>query len=302
MPSSSDQTRVGRTLTLGGGAESSLEGRDIELSVSPKDIRTLPYDLCANRSDRRQSREGDRWFESTSLQDESATNRLLNRPPMGDSRAKTQDSNRRFPTKWTLEAIYNDGAPGHSALRSRGPEAMFLCDLLTSPKTDHAPGDRCGARRSDTTDRCDDQRPVRTGSEGALHNRSVPHARDVVLHQAGCLSKLRTQSVAGAPGRAPARLTSLLAATGGVNTRNAGAPYDSAPSNWSPLIIWCSIRVGACPVPAGPDLRQDSQRRRRQRDPALRCAHRAEAECTREAPDDRQDSERQSPGTAGRKR
>src|SRR6202023_579917 len=68
MPGSSDQTRVGRTLTLGGGAESSLEGRDIELSVSPKDIRTSPYDLCANRSDRRQSREGDRWFESTSLQ------------------------------------------------------------------------------------------------------------------------------------------------------------------------------------------------------------------------------------------
>src|SRR5580704_1322546 len=68
MPSFSDQTRVGRTLTLGGGAESSLEGRDIELSVSPKDIRTSPYDLCANRSDRRQSREGDRWFESTSLQ------------------------------------------------------------------------------------------------------------------------------------------------------------------------------------------------------------------------------------------
>jgi len=53
---------------LGGGAESSLEGRDIELSVSPKDIRTSPCDLCANRSDRRQSREGDRWFESTSLQ------------------------------------------------------------------------------------------------------------------------------------------------------------------------------------------------------------------------------------------
>src|ERR1700730_7391386 len=68
MPSSSDQTRVGRTPTLGGGAESSLEGRDIELSVSPKDIHTSPYDLCANRSDQRQSREGDRWFESTSLQ------------------------------------------------------------------------------------------------------------------------------------------------------------------------------------------------------------------------------------------
>jgi hypothetical protein len=42
MPSSSDQTRVGRTLTLGGGAESSLEGRDIELSVSPKNNRTSP--------------------------------------------------------------------------------------------------------------------------------------------------------------------------------------------------------------------------------------------------------------------
>jgi hypothetical protein len=63
MPSSSDQTRVDRTLTLGGGAESSLKGSDIELSVSPKDIRTSPYDLCANRSDRRQSREGDRWFQ-----------------------------------------------------------------------------------------------------------------------------------------------------------------------------------------------------------------------------------------------
>src|ERR1700730_867898 len=68
MPSSGDQTRVGRTLTLGGGAQSSPEGRDIELSVSPKHIRASPYDLCANRSDRRQSREGDRWFESPSLQ------------------------------------------------------------------------------------------------------------------------------------------------------------------------------------------------------------------------------------------
>ena len=64
MPSSSgDQTRVGRTLTLGGGSESSLDGRDTELSISPKDIRTSPYDLCASRSDRRQSR-----FETTSLQ------------------------------------------------------------------------------------------------------------------------------------------------------------------------------------------------------------------------------------------
>src|SRR5258705_13189069 len=63
MPSSSDRTRVGRTLTLGGGAWVFLEGRNIELSVSPKDIRTSPYNLCANRSDRRQSREGDRWFD-----------------------------------------------------------------------------------------------------------------------------------------------------------------------------------------------------------------------------------------------
>src|SRR5437016_3659234 len=77
MPSSSDQTGVGRTLTLGGGAESSLEGRDIELSVSPKDIRTSPYDLCANRSDRRQSREGDRWFESTPSSGESGANLIF---------------------------------------------------------------------------------------------------------------------------------------------------------------------------------------------------------------------------------
>src|SRR3984893_11530004 len=72
------KTRVGRTLTLGGGAESSLEGRDIELSVSPKDIRTSPYDLCAKRSDRRRSREGDRWFESTFLQG-SVTQTSINR-------------------------------------------------------------------------------------------------------------------------------------------------------------------------------------------------------------------------------
>ena len=43
MPSSSDLTRVGRRLTLGAGAESSLEGRDIELSVSPKDIPTSTF-------------------------------------------------------------------------------------------------------------------------------------------------------------------------------------------------------------------------------------------------------------------
>src|SRR6478672_9181724 len=89
MPSSSDQTRVGRTLTLGGGAKSSLEGRDIELSVSPKDIRTSPYDLCAKRSDRRQSREGDRWFESTSLQCRVSSERepaCVRRPSAGQGR------------------------------------------------------------------------------------------------------------------------------------------------------------------------------------------------------------------------
>src|ERR1700741_3992321 len=38
MPSSSDQTRIGRTLTLRGGAESSLEGRDIAVSVWAREI------------------------------------------------------------------------------------------------------------------------------------------------------------------------------------------------------------------------------------------------------------------------
>src|ERR1700730_3452715 len=72
MPSSSDQTRVGRTLTLRGSAGSSLEGRDIELSVSPKDIGTSPYDLCANRSDRRQSREGTDGSNPLPSREESA--------------------------------------------------------------------------------------------------------------------------------------------------------------------------------------------------------------------------------------
>src|SRR5438132_3259148 len=76
MPSSSDQTRVGRTLTLGRGAESSLEGRDIELSVSPKDICTSPYDLCANRSDRRQSRRGTDGSNPLPSSGESPANRV----------------------------------------------------------------------------------------------------------------------------------------------------------------------------------------------------------------------------------
>src|SRR3984893_2772939 len=97
MPSSSDQTRVGRTLTLGGGAESSLEVRDIELSVSPKDIRTSPYDLCANRSDRRQSREGDRWFESTSLQ-----RRVLRHFLAGLFEVQTDGRSRRIRQNWHL--------------------------------------------------------------------------------------------------------------------------------------------------------------------------------------------------------
>ena len=74
---SSDQTRVGRTSTLGGGAESSLEGRDIELSVSPKDIRTSPYDLCATaRIDDNLGRgtDGSNPLPSSG---ESATNREL---------------------------------------------------------------------------------------------------------------------------------------------------------------------------------------------------------------------------------
>src|SRR6202023_3065081 len=94
MPSSSDQTRVGRTLTLGGGAESSLEGRDIELSVSPKDIRTSPYDLCANRSDRRQSREGDRWFESKASCSPRRRSPRSRRPR--PTRRRMASSSRRF--------------------------------------------------------------------------------------------------------------------------------------------------------------------------------------------------------------
>ena len=39
MPSSSDQTRIGRTLTLGGGAESSREERRFEPSV-PLAVKT----------------------------------------------------------------------------------------------------------------------------------------------------------------------------------------------------------------------------------------------------------------------
>jgi hypothetical protein len=44
MPSSSDQTRVGQTLTLGGGAESSLESRGIEtlsLAERPSVLRPM---------------------------------------------------------------------------------------------------------------------------------------------------------------------------------------------------------------------------------------------------------------------
>src|ERR1700730_9736052 len=77
MPSSSDQTRVDRTLTLGGGAESSLEGGDIELSVSPKDIRTSPYDLCAKRSDRGRSRAGADGSNPLPSSGESGTNLIF---------------------------------------------------------------------------------------------------------------------------------------------------------------------------------------------------------------------------------
>src|SRR5438105_15279608 len=73
MPSSSDQTPVGRTLTLGGGAESSLEGRDIELSVSPKDIRTSPCDLCASRTSVAADLPGRRSVPGAQTRDSRAT-------------------------------------------------------------------------------------------------------------------------------------------------------------------------------------------------------------------------------------
>jgi hypothetical protein len=50
IPSSSDQTRVGRTLTLGGGAEASPEAE----TLNSRSRRRHPYfanDLCANRSE-----------------------------------------------------------------------------------------------------------------------------------------------------------------------------------------------------------------------------------------------------------
>ena len=127
MPSSSDQTRVGRTLTLGGGAESSLEGRDIELSVSPKDIRTSPYDLCANRSDRRQSREGDRWFESTSLH-----RRVINEPH-GEVTAKVSLDPAFLSHQAFFQMTYRCDGEGrynhHVSLRTRRP-----CGLLKGPE------------------------------------------------------------------------------------------------------------------------------------------------------------------------
>ena len=54
MPGSGDQTRVGRTLTLGGGAESSLEGRDRKTSVLRPMIsaRTARIDYRLARNER----------------------------------------------------------------------------------------------------------------------------------------------------------------------------------------------------------------------------------------------------------
>src|ERR1700746_3473832 len=49
MPSSSDQTRVGRTLTLGGGAEASPEA-ETSNSRSRRRHPYFVYDLCADRS------------------------------------------------------------------------------------------------------------------------------------------------------------------------------------------------------------------------------------------------------------
>src|ERR1700736_3478949 len=120
MPSSSDQTRVGRTLTLGGGAESSLEGRDIELSVSPKDIRTSPYDLCANRSDRRQSREGDRWFESTFLQ------RRVRLSPG----AAVEGREPRLSARLCAAGLATGSAETRRVLQDRANRRQYLCRAI----------------------------------------------------------------------------------------------------------------------------------------------------------------------------
>jgi hypothetical protein len=132
MPSSSDQTRVGRTLILGGGAESSPQGRDIELSVSPKDIRTSPYDLCANRSDRRQSREGDRWFESTSLQrgvrcepDFGGESQRISPTPTQRRLSASTDHGYRRPSR-----AVPSGRRGRTALWWLARAAPYRCDGL----------------------------------------------------------------------------------------------------------------------------------------------------------------------------
>jgi hypothetical protein len=60
MPSSSDQTRIGRTLTLGGGAESSLEERRFEPSV-PLAVKTPLGHTFRRRLAVRQQSRGARW-------------------------------------------------------------------------------------------------------------------------------------------------------------------------------------------------------------------------------------------------
>src|SRR5438132_7731116 len=84
MTGSGDQTWVGRTLTLGGGVESSLEGRDVELLVSPKDIRTSPYDLCATA-----------WIDDNLGRGTDGSNPL---PPTGESVPTSAQRHNRFRT------------------------------------------------------------------------------------------------------------------------------------------------------------------------------------------------------------
>ncbi len=98
-----------------------------ELSISPKDIRTSPYDLCANRSDRRQSREGDRRFESTSLQ------RGVNCEPVRaggiGSGANSRHEQKRFPfAPWSdfpPPFPSRQGPPCAVCAQSGGPPSRF---------------------------------------------------------------------------------------------------------------------------------------------------------------------------------
>ena len=93
MPSSSDQTRVGRTLTLGGGAESSQEGRDIELSVSPKtSVLRLMISARTARIDDNLGRGTD---GSNPLSSSGESDELRIRPPLPNINKASSNRSRR---------------------------------------------------------------------------------------------------------------------------------------------------------------------------------------------------------------